>query len=209
LTARTFVSMSFQAEVIGWPHEGLHLAKAGQDMAECLSSPAILSLLVAQEGVAHARMGAAKEAVECFARAEYLLGRAEGVHKPTWLTFYDEGELRTIKACGLMYLERYESAENLYRGAAECDDAYLRNKASRTTHLAAAQLSQANVSEAAHTAEAALVALEGGVASTRVISRLRDLREQFRDYRNVAAVSSFYDHYSAVVDDERLDGDLV
>jgi tetratricopeptide (TPR) repeat protein len=210
LTARTYYAMSKQAVEVGWPCEGLHLAKAGQDVAERLSSPAVLSLLVAQEGAAHARMGAATEALESFARADYLLGRSDGDGKPTWLAFYDGRELDAFKASGLMRLGRYEDAEELYRVAVECDEAYSRNRASRTTNLARSQLAQADVGDAARTAEAALVAVEDGVASTRVIDRLKTLHEQFCDYRSIPAVSSFRDHYQALMGGGRVDGrDLV
>lgn len=169
-----FSSMSLQACYEGRARDGLDLARAAQERATHLGSPALQSLIAAREARALALMGDGTTANRRLGEAMQLMTR-KGRPSPEWTAFHGSAELEYAQ--GLLYSELgHHSAATRFLGAALAhqETTYGRNRALYKITLAKTLIAAGEVDEGATHAVGSLEHLEE-VESGRVTKKLTEV----------------------------------
>ncbi len=165
----------------------------GLPIAQASGSTLAVSILHANEAWALAKMGAEKQALRQFARAEEEFHRASGEEPPPWACFFDLADLVSIG--GMVHTEL----------ARTCDVKYARSaiplltraiatggadaSRSQSFRLAALSMNYLVQNEAEQARDAGMRAIEvsGPIRSVRTRDRMRPLRQEAERLRGNAA----------------------
>ncbi|WP_436757953.1 hypothetical protein [Streptosporangium sp. V21-05] len=177
LEVMVFASLSMQAIHEDRPRDGYDLARAARLRAEAMQSPILVSMIVAREARALAKMRDNSGARRELACAMRVIERSDRERPaPSWAAFHGQAELGYTQ--GLIYAEtgHHNAAVPFLRAAlAHQERTYTRNAALYRITLARSLVLAGEADEAASEAVASLPHLEE-VESGRVIRRLREVR---------------------------------
>ncbi|MGH3244880.1 MAG: helix-turn-helix domain-containing protein [Trebonia sp.] len=154
----------------------LRLAFQAQDEGRYLPVPRLHALIALRHASAAALLGDKAAFQKAVAQARRELDRGpEDEDPPEWLRFVDHAEITGMEAHGWLYLGDPGRSTVLYRQVLT-SRLSPRNRASYGAGLADALLKQGARQDAITAAMDVLLALEGGVTSTRCLNQLRLVR---------------------------------
>ena len=195
LEAHAFCNSAFLARDAGRPREAVRAAQAAHQVALKLDSQRLRSLLAMREAGAWAQLqdrGACERSLQL---AQQLYASGPGEADPEWMSFYGEAELAGLEAQCWSALGEWKRAEGCARSAIELQQPhFVRNRALYTAELAHDQLGRGELAAAA-TSGRQVVALLGGVRSTRIRSMVADTASRLRPHRGVPEVAEFISRY--------------
>ncbi|MCX2953755.1 transcriptional regulator [Lentzea sp. NEAU-D7] len=164
------------------PEDALSSFQRGLPIAQASGSTLAVSILHANEAWAFAKMGAERQALRQFARAEDEFHRSETEDAPPWARFFDLADLVSIggmvhtelaRTCDVKYAR---SAIPLLTRAISSDGAEAsRSQSFRLAALAMNYLVQNDAEQAREIGEQA-IALSGPIRSARTRDRMRPLK---------------------------------
>jgi tetratricopeptide (TPR) repeat protein len=160
-------TMSRQATYLGHGREAVQLARAAQQGAKAVSTPAAMAVFYSVEARGHGLVGDARSCSRALTAAESSLERTGDQEEPAWTSFFDEAQL--ADEFGHCYRDLGEPAQAqrfAERSLELRSDSYARSKAFCQTVLATAFLQQDDLEQACAV---------GGQALEQV-SRLRSVR---------------------------------
>ncbi|SHG80679.1 helix-turn-helix domain-containing protein [Streptoalloteichus hindustanus] len=169
--------------------EALKLFQLGQISAQDSHSPAAVALLHANEAMAYAQLGDARQALTALRRAEDEYGHAtDDDDWPEFLTFFDHSALRTSAArvhsrLGLTdHTHRQEAITRLFTALGEVPAERVRQRAFNLGWLATCVLADGDLTAGAEVGNQALAAVRE-VNSTRLLDALAPLQAQAEGHR--------------------------
>jgi hypothetical protein len=194
LGSHILAGMSDQATQLGYPEEGLSLAKAGQHGLNGVHAPAAMTDLLVLEARAHATMRNAIDAVHAIDAAERTFDEINADDEAEWARFIDEAYVTGEIANSLRDLSDSRNAEAFAtQSIAACARQGRNRRASLSYAALAASHTQRNDLEAA--AHAATQALDkaDGVPSIRCTVALNRISNELAPYSGNQAVGDFLD----------------
>ncbi|WP_439664175.1 hypothetical protein ACSHWB_23640 [Lentzea sp. HUAS TT2] len=156
----------------------------GLPIAQASGSTLAVSILHANEAWALAKMGAERQALRQFARAEDEFGRAAGEDAPPWAQFFDLADLVSIG--GMVHTELARTCDVKYarsaiplltRAISAGGEDASRSQSFRLAALAMNYLVQNETERAREVGEQA-IALSGPIRSARTRDRMRPLKQE-------------------------------
>lgn len=177
LEVLVFASLSMQAIHEDRPRDGYDLARAARLRAEAMRSPILVSMIVAREARALAKMQDNSGARRELACAMRVIERSEKERPaPPWAAFHGHAELGYTQGLINAEIGHHNAAVPFLRAAlAHQERTYTRNRALYRITLARSLVLAGEIDEAASEAVASLPHLEE-VESGRVIRRLKEVR---------------------------------
>ncbi|MFF4344296.1 XRE family transcriptional regulator [Kitasatospora sp. NPDC001540] len=161
-------------------HRGAHLeavaaAKAARSTGAARSDAAFRSLAHARTAVGYAYSGERQAALRALGLAGEALAQAEARARPSWMAFYDWGELHALSSIVLDRIGSPAEAErSSHQALALVPAQFRRNRAHAMIRLALTQLHQDEPELAAATAGAMLDLMRGDALPGRLRSLLGD-----------------------------------
>lgn len=192
LGAHVLAGMSDQTNLLGYPHEALMLARAGQRGIAVDDSPACMADLQILEARALASLGEGSKAATAVSTAERTFQHVRPQNEPEWARFIDPaylfGEAATcFKDIGdTVQIDRFagESAAEATR------QQRARRGALSHASLAVSDLVNRNVEQAASRG-LQVVELASSVDSSRCKEAVRDLSARFKPFQHLDQVQEF------------------
>ena len=206
LAVHVYVHMGQLSHKLAWftgrkglAREALRFADRAADSVRHEPSPRLHALVALRQADAYAVLGDELAFQSAIGRARNELDRGPHPADPRWCRFVSESEVSHFEAEGRLVLGQPDRATTLY--AAELDDPSRsrRDQVSRRAGFAAALLEEGDRSQAYAEGTTVLtdVGHRGGLASTRILNKLRPLRaaadqadaEEFRARFDAAATA--------------------
>jgi hypothetical protein len=186
LQAEVLLSMALHARAWNRPAEAVNLAESALTVARGLD-PSIGSRLSMEVAVAAAQQRDAEKFQRQRGRAWRLLEKAPETDRPAWLQFLDPQALKGMEALGLLHLEQYAEAADLFGDAITGrQHKDMRNRARETAKLATALL-RANQRDEAIAVVHHGLPLFTEVNSARLAGDLGEVRTALRPYARTSA----------------------
>lgn len=164
--------------------DALESFQRGLPVAQASGSTLAVSILHANEAWAYAKMGAERQALRQFARAQDEFDRAAGEDAPPWARFFDLADLVSIggmvhtelaRTCDVKYARTAISL--LTRAIAAGGEEASRSRSFRLAALAVNYLVRNEPEHAREIGEKA-IALSGPIRSARTRDRMRPLKQE-------------------------------
>lgn len=191
--------LSRQATELGWPREGIDLARAAQQAAKSWGTPRLRSHLLSLEALGYSRAGDEQASWHALHQAGVLLGAGPQDDDPSWLYFWDEADLACGEARAALYLGDLPTAERCSRTAlAAVRPEYPRNRTSYLAQRAELLVGQRSIEEAVATATQAVVGASE-VSSARIDARIGQVRAELARYTDQPKVVEFLDWSAQVM----------
>ncbi|MFE9659860.1 hypothetical protein [Streptomyces sp. NPDC005955] len=180
LQAYVFGFMSLQARHENRPREAVDLARAAQERAARLDSPALRSIMAAREAGALSFLADASGASKKLAESRRLLDRPRGRPAPEWAAFHGHAELDNWEASLHINAGRHNAAIPFLRQTlARQDQMYGRNRALYRIRLATTLVKAGEIDEGAAHAVETIPSLEE-VESGRVAKEISKVTNLLR-----------------------------
>lgn len=167
----------------GDPVQALKLFQLGQISAQDSQSSSVVSLLLADQAVAYAQVGDARQATTALRRAEDEYAHADHDDDPVFLRFFDYGALETNAARMHSSLgladgrHRAEAVTRLERAITEAPSARVRQRAFNLAWLATCHLADGETSTGVSLGVRAIDTVRD-LRSTRMLAALAPLQAQ-------------------------------
>lgn len=192
LGAHVLAGMSDQATLIGHPHEGLKLAKAGQHGLRRHRSSAALADLYTLEARAHAALGHQRACLAAIQRAENTFEQVTADDEPEWARFIDVPYLWGEFANCARDLQLPDLGEGFAQQSIieSARQRRARRGALSTYGLAISHLQRGELDTACDTAQRA-VTLAHSIQSVRLSQALSDFQHRIGPHRHEPAVAAF------------------
>ncbi|MFE2037303.1 hypothetical protein ACFXBB_29440 [Streptomyces scopuliridis] len=191
LGGQILAGLSHLATNLGWPAEGVALARAGVATAKSAGSPMGLMRLHAMAARGYAALGDGRAATKALHTATSALETSHGaLQESEWVRYLDPHYLEAEAALCHRDLGESAEAERLANASVTANAERRRRQAISRSVLATAHLQQGRLDEAISTASHALNQL-GGVHSERTVQALRDFRTRLGSRRNEPMVREF------------------
>jgi hypothetical protein len=194
LTVLIMASMTLQASSVGSGREAVQIAQAAQRTAHHYASDRLRSLLLAREGLGHARAGDFSAAAFTLHQAEKLIDAHDDPGEE-WLSFWGPADYQC--AVGGAHLNAGASgpAKQAYRVALDLTpDGQHRNQGIYRARLAQALAAGGDIDEAAAMATTAA----GGVCSGRTAEALLSLQPDFEAHAEEPVVAEALEALTSV-----------
>ncbi|KWW99161.1 Transcriptional regulator [Carbonactinospora thermoautotrophica] len=203
LGSHVLAGMSDQATQLGYPDEGLKLARAGRHGLQGLVAPAALTDLYVLEARALARMGRRDECAATLLRAEQTFDLIKPDEEPEWARFIDEAYVMGEIANSLRDLGDARGAEQyaLQSVSASRRQGRARRGALSQTVVAVAHTQRGDLEAAVSAAYEALEMASRVPSSgaTRCVAALDDLRARLVPHQRNATVRELMDRMHETV----------
>ncbi|WP_089950797.1 hypothetical protein [Lentzea xinjiangensis] len=166
------------------PEDALSCFRHGLPLAQSSGSTLAVSILHANEAWAFAKMGAEKQALRQFARAQEEFDRAETEDAPPWARFFDLADLISIG--GMVHTELARTCDVKYartaiplltRAISSAGGDASRSQSFRLAALAVNYLVQNEPEQAREIGEQA-IEVSGPIRSIRTRDRMRPLKQE-------------------------------
>ncbi|MEV3873686.1 hypothetical protein [Streptomyces sp. NPDC049906] len=191
LGGQLLAGLSHLCTSLGYPREGVALARAGIATAKSAGSPLGLMRLHAMAARGHASLGDGRAATTALHEATNALDASKGAaQESAWVRFLDAHYLEAEAALCHRDLGESTAAERLAEASVTANAERRRRRAISRSVLAAARLQQGRLDEALGTATRALDGLEG-VHSERSVQALREFRLRLAPHRQEPSVREF------------------
>ncbi|MFD9704376.1 hypothetical protein [Lentzea sp. NPDC059081] len=173
--------------------DALESFQRGLPIAQASGSTLAVSILHANEAWAFAKMGAERQALRQFARAQDEFDRAETEDAPPWARFFDLADLVSIG--GMVHTELARTCDVKYartaiplltRAISSGGEEASRSRSFRLAALAVNYLVQNEPEQARDVGEQA-IAVSGPIRSARTRDRMRPLKQEADRLRGNAA----------------------
>jgi tetratricopeptide (TPR) repeat protein len=175
--ANIMKSMSLQSYDFGRRAESLALASSAHQRAAG-ATPRTVAMLALRQARAHAALGQAAACGTLMAKAETLLGRADGESDPPWVSYFDEAEFHAQVGTCYLDLSQPSSAErHLASALALLPAAKVRDRATYLIRRAAAKIQLGQADSACQLAIDTVPLIEQA-PSQRNVERLKRVRGQ-------------------------------
>ncbi|MEV3853115.1 hypothetical protein AB0J38_02190 [Streptomyces sp. NPDC050095] len=176
---------------LGYPKEGVALARTGLATAKSSGSPMGLMRLHAMAARGYAALGDGRAATVSLGEATQALDVSKGaLQESEWVRYLDDHYLEAEAALCHRDLGEAARAERLAEASVAANIERRRRQAISRSVLATAHLQQGRLDEAIGTATHALDGLSG-VHSERSVQALREFRSRLANQRNEPIVREF------------------
>lgn len=187
--------MSHQANFLGHFEQAVHLARGASHGAAGHATPTAMAMFSAMEGRALASQGNEPDATSALTTAEHWLNNREPANDPDWIWFFDEAELHAEFAHSFRDLGNAEMAGKHAATSIEVSkDEFVRSLSFCRSVLATSHLLADDLDEAVNVASGVIDAA-AHLKSYRVISYLKDFRQQLNDAQPGASATRHFDEY--------------
>ncbi|UGQ09368.1 transcriptional regulator [Yinghuangia sp. ASG 101] len=199
LGAHVLAGLSDQATQLGYPEEGLNLARAGQHGLRGVHAPAALTDLYVLEARAHAVLGDVMAAVRAIGNAEQTYDTINHDNEPEWARFIDTAYVTGEIAASLRDMNDAGNAERFARESIAAAQQQKRNRrASLSQAVLAASHVQRGELEAATSAAHRALDLSDGIPSIRVTAAMEGLQGRLSGYEDQPEVQALMSRFRAV-----------
>ncbi|MYW04781.1 hypothetical protein [Streptomyces sp. SID3343] len=191
LGSHVLAGLSDQATQLGYPEEGLNLARAGRHGLRGLTAPAALTDLYVLEARAHAILGDVMSAVRAIDSAERTFDSVRHENEPEWARFIDDAYVTGEIAGSLRDMNDSVNAERFARESIAAAELQKRNRrASLSQAVLATSHIQRNELEAATSAAHRALDLSAGIPSIRVTAAMDGLQSRMRSHADRPEVAT-------------------
>ncbi|GLZ33914.1 hypothetical protein Lesp02_61020 [Lentzea sp. NBRC 105346] len=181
----------------------------GLPIAQASGSLLAVSILHANEAWAFAKMGAERQALRQFARAQEEFWNAGDEEAPPWARFFDEADLVSIG--GIVHTELARTCDVKYARSAiplltkAISTAGANSSRSQSFRYAALSMSHllTNDAEAAHDAGTSAITLSGPIRSVRTRDRMRPLKAEAERFTGSRAAGELAERLAQFVGSAR------
>ncbi|MBB5866698.1 tetratricopeptide (TPR) repeat protein [Allocatelliglobosispora scoriae] len=188
--------------------DALHTLQFAREALGTAATPAVLTMLLGAEAASLAALGQTEAALRCLDQASDTFARVIGEREPTWMSFYDIGELRAQYGRVYRDLARQQRAEQrpnvpvrdpghgadavrwVREALAGFDSGNIRSIVLNQVGLCSALLLADDPDQALSTG-ADLLTKAARVSSRRVWERIHNLRRDFGPHHRRADVAAF------------------
>ncbi|MFC0602292.1 hypothetical protein [Streptomyces palmae] len=201
LEAHAFGCLSLLAKASGRPREAISAAQGAQAAARSHGTARMLSLFAMREAAGWALMGDASATDRAIVRAHHLYAQGPAEADPTWLDFFQPGELAGLEALARADLgQRERAAAGAEQAVLLFGDNFARNRSLYTGDIAIhhAVKSRPEPEAAAEAAGRALAYLPT-VRSDRLLRQLHNVESALARHADVPAVADWLEEYRTTV----------
>ena len=198
LGAYLFSTLSYQLANTGDPREAVALAHTAAAGARHAASATTLALLQERIAWAHAKAGDARGTERALGEADRHFGHRRPEDDPVWVYWLSRDEMAVMAGRCAAELRQPKRAVALLRPVlTRYDEAFAREAALYASWLAEGYVQLREVEEATAVATRSLL-LSARVNSARGRDRVARVRDELRQYQDVAAVREFEELYQQV-----------
>lgn len=191
LAARVMASLSHQANYLGHFQAAAQLARAAQEGARAVATPAVMAMFLAMEARALAGAGDARATSSLLREAEVTFARRNPAEEPAWIAYFDDAELAGEAAhCFRDLRIPSRSFEFVSRAIETTAPEYARTLAFVKLVRAASLIHDDAPDEAAEVATA-VVEESGPLKSARYLRYIRDLQSDLKPFVTLPTVQAF------------------
>ncbi|MFJ8738023.1 transcriptional regulator [Embleya sp. NPDC127516] len=196
LGAHVLAGLSDQATQLGYPEEGLNLARAGRHGLRGVTAPAALTDLYVLEARAHAVLGDVMSAVRAIDSAERTYDTVNHENEPEWARFIDDAYVTGEIAGSLRDMNDSVNAERFARESIAAAQLQKRNRrASLSQAVLAASHIQRNELEAATGAAHRALDLSADIPSSRVTAAMDGLQGRMQVYADQPEIAALMERF--------------
>ncbi|MBD0739812.1 hypothetical protein BGM09_10285 [Streptomyces sp. CBMA29] len=181
---RVWKTLAMLTFITHQPSDSLAAAQAAQRTSVARRDPMFAALGHSQAAVAHASLGNRQATLRSLGYAQESLSKTTEDSRPTWVSFFGEGELYSVMASTQQDLSRHADAEAAsYQALTSLPEQFRRNRAAVTARLAISLIHQREIELGCSKAEEVFSLMDGNPLPGRLRSLIGDF---YRDLLTLA-----------------------